>query len=58
MRIENLIDFILPAILIAAGLFIKNTKNPNFQTSKKYWKVLFILGILNLLMKLYLLFFL
>ncbi len=58
MGINDLKDFILPAILIAAGLFIKNTKDPNFQTSKKYWKVLFILGILNLLMKLYLLFFL
>ncbi|MCD0474885.1 MULTISPECIES: hypothetical protein [unclassified Flavobacterium] len=58
MGINDLKDFILPAILIAAGLFIKNTKDPNFQTSKKYWKVLFILGILNLLMKLYLMFFL
>ncbi|MCC9073832.1 hypothetical protein LNQ49_19805 [Flavobacterium sp. F-65] len=58
MGINDLKDLILPAILIAAGLFIKNTKNPNFQTSKKYWKVLFILGILNLLMKLYLIFFL
>ncbi|MCV9930700.1 hypothetical protein OIU80_00260 [Flavobacterium sp. LS1R47] len=58
MGINDLKDFILPVILIAAGLFIKNTKDPNFQTSKKYWKVLFILGILNLLMKLYLMFFL
>jgi hypothetical protein len=58
MGIESLIGFILPIVLIASGLFIKNTKNPNFQTSKKYWKILFILGILNLLMKLYLLFFL
>lgn len=58
MGINDLKDFILPAILIAAGLFIKNTKDPNFQTSKKYWKVLFILGVLNLLMKLYLMFFL
>lgn len=58
MGIESLIGFILPIVLIAGGLFIKNTKNPNFQTSKKYWKILFILGILNLLMKLYLLFFL
>jgi hypothetical protein len=58
MGIESLIGFIMPIVLITAGLFIKNTKNPNFLTSKKYWKVLFILGILNLLMKLFLLFFL
>ncbi|MCV9926974.1 hypothetical protein OIU83_04895 [Flavobacterium sp. LS1R49] len=58
MGIEDLKDFILPIVLIAFGLFIKNTKNPNFQSSRKYWKILFILGMLNLLMKIFLLFYL
>lgn len=58
MEIENLKDFILPLVLIGFGLFIKNTKNPNFQSSRKFWKILFILGMLNLAMKLFLMFYL
>lgn len=52
MEIENLSDLIIPILLISTGLFIKNTKNINFQSSKKFWKILVILGIINLLLKL------
>ncbi len=47
-------SFITPVLMIIIGLVIKYSSHPKALEVKKYWKVLFIIGIANLVLKLFL----
>ena len=42
----------IPLLLVAGGLFLRQTKNESDQSYKKYWKVLVIIGIIGFVLKL------
>jgi 4-hydroxybenzoate polyprenyltransferase len=48
----ELLRLLIPLMLIAAGIFLRQTKNEKHQASKKYWKILLILGIIGFILKL------
>jgi hypothetical protein len=41
-------SLIVPILLIGFGIFIKETKIEGYQSAKKWWKILVILGVINL----------
>jgi len=42
----------IPLLLIVGGLYLRQTKNTNDQSFKKYWKVLVAIGIVGFILKL------
>ena len=51
MAFEIIKSLLIPIIMIGFGIFIKNTKNVNYQNVKKWWKILVIIGIISLILK-------
>jgi len=45
MDLINFQSLILSLLIIAIGFFIKNTTHKNFQSAKRMWKALVIIGI-------------
>jgi hypothetical protein len=57
MGFQEIKSLLIPILLIGFGLFIKTTKNENYQNVKSWWKILIILGIISLILKVVNLFF-
>jgi len=55
MEFKDIAIFLTPLLLIGFGYYIKTTKNPNWQNTKYYWKILVVLGIIVLVLKVILL---
>ena len=52
MNLQVINEFITPVLLILAGILIKYARKQNrFGIFSKYWYILVILGIMNLVLK-------
>lgn len=47
-----MIQIILAVLFVAFGVFLRQTNHPGFRGSKKFWKMLVILGGVILISKL------
>jgi len=48
---QEIKNLIIPMIAIGFGLFIKTTKNENYQNVKSRWKPIVIFGVVYLIIK-------
>lgn len=51
MTLINFQSLILSLLMIAIGFFIKNTTHKNFQSAKRMWKALVIIGIIGVILQ-------
>lgn len=51
MDLSDLRGLVVAFLLIGFGLFIKSTKNENYISAKKWWKILVTLGFVYLTLK-------
>ena len=51
MGFQEIKNLIIPMIAIGFGLFIKTTKNENYQNVKSRWKPIVIFGVVYLIIK-------
>ena len=55
MDLSELRGLLVAFLLIGFGLFIRSTKNENYLSAKKWWKILVTLGLVYLTFKVVLL---
>ncbi|WP_207761519.1 hypothetical protein, partial [Flavobacterium hydatis] len=53
MRIEEIVRLIIPLISIVMGFAIRNSKNENYNSMKKYWWFFVVIGMLLFSYRLY-----
>ncbi len=51
MEFSDLRGLLVALLLIGFGLFIKSTKNENYKSARKWWKILVIVGLAYLTLK-------
>lgn len=52
MELTDIGALIVSLILVALGMYIKMTTNREFKTSKKYWRLLIVIGVISFLLNL------
>jgi len=53
---QSIVSYLIPVLLIIVGGLLKFEKIPNSENIREYWWVLVVIGSLNTLLKLILLF--
>jgi len=53
---QSIVNYLMPVLLIIVGGLLKFEKIPNSENIRKYWWVFVVLGCLNTLLNLILLF--
>ena len=52
MKLQNLNEYILPLLLIIAGIITKSSNNQEmFKRIKKYWYIPVLIGIMQIILK-------
>lgn len=48
----DILRLFIPLLLVAGGLYLRQTNHEKDQSAKKYWKILVIIGIIGFILKL------
>jgi len=53
MKFKEILSLFIPFIAIITGLLIKISNNSQFDSLKKYWLIIIIIGVLTFILRLY-----